>query len=742
MLWWTLRQLQSDKPATRLEAVQKLAGESGEKVLAGLISVLGDSDAEVRREAAAAIGGMGGTGSLGALEPLLRDATWDVRAAAADALYRLGWMAPSDDLQVQSLAAREQWAEIPRLGARAVEPLTRLIKEQKGKVSEAAARSLQSIRDVGALSALAQAAGDSHAETRAAAIAALRGFTDSSAVPALLGALSGASYNGQDAIIEALRDCGDPQAVEPLIALIQTERGKIHEFGVAKALGKFRDARAVDALAALLSGKYDHIVEAAIVSLAEIGDARAVEPLLPLAAHASPGVRAQVADALGMLGDARAGEPLVALLDDSDSKVRTSSLIALGKLRDSRAFDRALKLLGDPEYKVRRAAAECLAGLRDARANGALATALWDKDSEVAMAAARALAETADAAAVDAALQGLAKERSIYVNTAAEKLALIATSEVPSLVMALRLRQSLVPGVVVAALKLIGSAAARAALVAFIADRTVEDRTAVAQAIQAIIIDGDPDVEAVIVAALQNPDEWVRKEAANALGRGGSDESIPALTRALRNESGCSPEAAVALGAIGGPAAARALVSGLVDGHNRAACRTGLEAIGEDAREALLEARGRREYDQEIVEELLEELQAGPDTSELIGRLEGSEEPWIRARAARTLARRGDTAAVPALLNALQRQGNSPVVGPAIIEALGRLGDRAAVQPLIDVLELPFIKTVILIPAIAALGELGDRRAEEVIRAWGSRENADPEVSRVAQQALRQLQGS
>lgn len=67
-----------------------------------------------------------------------------------------------------------------------------------------------------------------------------------------------------------------------------------------------------------------------------------------------------VADALGRIGDERAVEPLINRISDRSKYVRAGAARALGKIGDSRAVEPLQQLLNDNTNEVRDAAARAL----------------------------------------------------------------------------------------------------------------------------------------------------------------------------------------------------------------------------------------------------------------------------------------------------------------------------------------------------------------------------------------------
>ncbi|HHT9109043.1 MAG TPA: HEAT repeat domain-containing protein, partial [Candidatus Wunengus sp. YC64] len=161
--------------------------------------------------------------------------------------------------------------------------------------------------------------------------------------------------------------------------------------GAAEALGKIKDARAVEPLIAALKDEYQYVRKWTAYALGEIKDARAVEPLIAALKDEYQYVREGAAEALGKIKDARAVEPLIAALKDEHSDVNWSAAEALGKINDAHAVEPLIAALKDKDPVVRKGAADALGEIKDARAVEPLITALKNIDPDVRVCAANAL---------------------------------------------------------------------------------------------------------------------------------------------------------------------------------------------------------------------------------------------------------------------------------------------------------------------------------------------------------------
>jgi HEAT repeat protein len=207
-----------------------------------------------------------------------------------------------------------------------------------------------------------------------------------------------------------------------------------------------------------------------------------------------------------------------------------------------------------------------------------------------------------------------------------------------------------------------GSRAAAAAL---------GDADAVVRATAARAVLSLPAGEAatLILPLLRDRDEFVRREAAFALGRAGSASAVPALAEALETdrEGAVRGAAAVALGQIGDPTAAPFLVGSLA---RRLPPRAGRER-----------PRRRRVEQDEFVRRAaavsLGQLRAREAVPALVETLSDERAPDdVRREAARSLGLIGDPSAAPALRAALTAR--DPYLARIAFEALGGAGQKPA----------------------------------------------------------------
>jgi len=107
--------------------------------------------------------------------------------------------------------------------------------------------------------------------------------------------------------------------VEPLVAALKDKNSSVRS-GAAVALGKIKDARAVEPLVAALKDENDSVQRNAVDALISIGTP-AVEPLIAALKDEDSSVRSGAAGALGKIKDARAVNSLVAALKDENIEI-------------------------------------------------------------------------------------------------------------------------------------------------------------------------------------------------------------------------------------------------------------------------------------------------------------------------------------------------------------------------------------------------------------------------------------
>ncbi len=261
------------------------------------------------------------------------------------------------------------------------------------------------------------------------------------------------------------------------------------------------------------------------------------------------------AEALGRIGDPRAVEPLIMALKDRDLAVRRKAAEALGKIKDARAVEPLIVAMKDENEYVRQEAAEAL-GKIGVPAVEALIITLKDKDSDIQENAIKALGWIGDARAVDPLIAALKDEDSDIREKAAQ------------------------------ALRMIGDARAVKPLITVLKDKDLDVREEAVWALDEIGWEPSNEAEKFIylissrkwdelinidigqlIAAMKDKDRWVRRKAAEALGKIKDVRAVEPLIAALKVKY--SPDvrwkAAEVLGKIKDARAVEPLIAALKD---------------------------------------------------------------------------------------------------------------------------------------------------------------------------------
>jgi len=137
-------------------------------------------------------------------------------------------------------------------------------------------------------------------------------------------------------------------AVEPLISSLKDQDCNVRESAVMEliALGQ----PAVETLIPYLKHKDENVRSGIAQALGKLGDKRAVKPLIGCLKDKDQYVRSDAAEALGELGDRMAVEPLTTCLKDDDAIVRCQAFVALESLGVARTADELAEEL--PEWGI------------------------------------------------------------------------------------------------------------------------------------------------------------------------------------------------------------------------------------------------------------------------------------------------------------------------------------------------------------------------------------------------------
>jgi HEAT repeat protein len=334
--------LSHSSSASQRENIAMLLGLSRDRhVVEPLVSLLGDRDPDVRKQAAFALRLTHDGRSIDPLLARLQDSAGKVRGAAA---WTLGYIGDR----------------------RVVEPLIELIGDRNPDVQEFATDALAKIPDSRSLQPLLAQLKNSRSELRASAASALGRLKDVRAVEPLLEVLQHDSdRHAQSLAARALGEIGDSRAVEPLIAVLQDDNPDNSHFriGATIALKNLRDSRAVDVLltkakaSGTLAYRQDRF--AAIHALGSLSDGRVADFLATIWQDTKElrDARCLAAISLGQTRDPRAAAALAFVLKNGPQPLILQAIECLGERKDPEAKDLLEALLKHELKAVRMAAA-------------------------------------------------------------------------------------------------------------------------------------------------------------------------------------------------------------------------------------------------------------------------------------------------------------------------------------------------------------------------------------------------
>ena len=394
---------QEERSSIRSAAASSLGKVKGEGALAALEkSVLDDKSAAVRQNAANSLWELDKADGRGTLIKALRgDDSGIVRSIAALGLGK-GTLRGDDGVTPLINAMRKDKYESTRVKAawslgeiantNSIGPLISLIVEgRKGKPEAAAV-----VNE--AITALDKRAGpavdpliavltdtdiDEVSRSKAARILGL--IENVKATEPLIEALKDESVVLRSEAAKALGPIGDRRAVEPLIKILEDENEWITaRANAVEALGKIKDESSVEPLIKALGSRVEAIQSKAVAALSLLKDKRATEPLLQIVENEAEGdgIRSSVISALSSIADPRSVDTLMMLLKTGPIAIRQNAAASLGDHEADVAVEELMSILRDMNEPValRANAAEALGKIGDQRASSLLQERLGDKN--------------------------------------------------------------------------------------------------------------------------------------------------------------------------------------------------------------------------------------------------------------------------------------------------------------------------------------------------------------------------
>lgn len=349
-----------------------------------LVTLLGDTDARVRRRAALAIGRVGLPAGVTPLVGRLQDPDADVRAMVAFALGLLGDASAVDPL-VTALGDPSALVK-----GRAAHALGLLGPDKAGR---AAASISQMVRQLVEAGAIANPPADDAKPIPVEADAVRRGLIALTALRSYDGLATavldpqGRPRSSWWPIAAALSRVGDDRAVPALIELVSAPSPYTAGYAV-RGIGERKAATAVPTLLPLLEVSrqvHPQVRVSAVRAVGQLREGRAIAPLLALLQQKDvpQGLELEIIGALAQMGSRDAEPALIDRLTARSPFVRAAALRALARV-DSLSFTTVLSGLDpDADWRVRGALADALTTLEPENAQPMLERLVADNDARV-----------------------------------------------------------------------------------------------------------------------------------------------------------------------------------------------------------------------------------------------------------------------------------------------------------------------------------------------------------------------
>ena len=307
----------------------------------------------------------------------------------------------SDSLRAAAPSANRQETVARTAVART---LAGALKDTDERVRVAAIQSITARGERSVLLDLIPMLGDSSVDVRRAAAEAFHHMPDPRAIAALVQALRNDSDPGvRELAAQALAQIDDERAVPGLTEALRQERVVAVRRQIVYALAEIQSPSSAAALGEALRDSDAETRQHAIEGLGSLQVKSVAPQLIPMLRDPNADVRAKAAWALGELKSAEALDELMAAASDANADVRQYAINALSSLEDARAMPAFLRALRDPNVDVRRQAVSAISDVDGLqRAPRELVDALNDEDLEVRGSAIRALGEIKDASTVSA----------------------------------------------------------------------------------------------------------------------------------------------------------------------------------------------------------------------------------------------------------------------------------------------------------------------------------------------------
>jgi len=423
----------------RISALYMLGDLVDPASLEKIVSLLNDSDAQVRRYAMSVMRKYEAADVL----PLIDGAWADLSAKARlDAVRTLGQIDDpavvaqlgrlagkgSADLKVQVAAALGHID-----GPEAVALLRQQYPGSEGKLQVQLIRSIGAQKDAGSVAMLLESLKTEDPRLRGAVIEALVQIGDTGALPDLIELLI-ADQTGPElraALVGALGRFGDASVNPYLLEMLEAEEDDQARINLMLALGNLPQDGLWKNLAPYLQDDNPQVANAAIYAISLLQDPGALEALYPMLRSPDMNLQISVLTLLAEMKPEGASSRVLALLDSDNVAVKSTAIQVLGVLEDRSVLDRIRnELESATDTNVRVASVMTLGELKDTHSAARLAELLESGGLDMKMASMEALGKLGNQTARTALRKQMAEGEFWIAHAARISLARIGDREV------------------------------------------------------------------------------------------------------------------------------------------------------------------------------------------------------------------------------------------------------------------------------------------------------------------------
>ncbi|PKK91536.1 MAG: hypothetical protein CVV64_07215 [Candidatus Wallbacteria bacterium HGW-Wallbacteria-1] len=536
-------------------------------VVRSLVSMLDDSNPEVRISAIRVLGEVGDESMVPVLASRLTDEDRSVQRVIINALGQTGSPSaiPVLESYLNSSAADQRrltLGALSRINDRAVVRLmTQLLRDQDDEVRILAAKALSETDDHSPLDQLMESLGDHNEYVRFWSARALGRFSESRSLDALVHLLRDPSLPVRKTAVSSLARIGDSAVSASLISAYSAESSREVRTEIITALGDLGDMESIPFLVSVMESGNRELSFFAVRALAATGSSEATAPLLKIAREGSLDERYWSIRALSSMADAGSSQVCDVLMNavmDEDESIRYSAICSLEETNAMVSADKLIAATTGADSRFIAKAVQVVSRLNDPGVMDFFVTLLEHDDRDVRFNAVVAIGNRRLSSTIHHLVKALSDTYWPVRKSASEALGKIGEQAVDSLLNAMDDNN---PDLYYWAVKALGEIRSPRTISALTrAFETMKYPALSRLGAEALGRIGTPEATEPLLKALQSSDPELRFSAAKALRETNDVRAMDSLLRILDQDEGdIRFWAAKALGSIGDRRALEAL---------------------------------------------------------------------------------------------------------------------------------------------------------------------------------------